>query len=85
MKHISILIPETAVIEAIADPRYMFTAVNQFQQAKGKSPLFNVQLVGAKKEVKLNNDLFSVHTDTLIKDVKKTEKKCARMTISIAY
>jgi transcriptional regulator GlxA family with amidase domain len=73
MKHISILIPETAVIEAIADPRYMFTAVNQFLMAAGKSPLFNVQLVGAKKEVKLSNDLFSVHTDSLISDVKKTD------------
>ena len=73
MKHISILIPETAVIEAIADPRYMFTAVNQFLMADGKSPLFHVQLVGAKKEVKLSNELFSVHPDSLVKDVKKTD------------
>jgi len=73
MKHISILVPETAVVEAIADPRYMFTAANQFLQAEGRSPLFNVQLVGSKKEVKLNNNLFSVHTDSLIKDVKKTD------------
>jgi transcriptional regulator GlxA family with amidase domain len=73
MKHVSILIPETAVIEAIADPRYLFTAVNQFLIAAGKQPLFQVQLVGAKKEVRLNNDLFSVHPDSLIKDVKKTD------------
>jgi transcriptional regulator GlxA family with amidase domain len=73
MKHVSILIPETAVIEAIADPRYLFTAVNQFLMAAGKQPLFQVQLVGAKKEVRLNNDLFSVHPDSLIKDVKKTD------------
>jgi transcriptional regulator GlxA family with amidase domain len=73
MKHVSILIPETAVIEAIADPRYLFTAVNQFLVAAGKQPLFQVQLVGAKKEVRLNNDLFSVHPDSLIKDVKKTD------------
>ncbi len=73
MKHISILVPETAVVEAIADPRYLFTAVNQFLIAEGKSPLFHVQLVGSKKEIKLTNDLFSVHTDSLIKDVKKTD------------
>lgn len=73
MKHISILIPETAVIEAIADPRYMFTAVNQFLMAEGKSPLFDVQLVAAKKEVKLSNALFSVHADSLLSDVKKTD------------
>jgi transcriptional regulator GlxA family with amidase domain len=73
MKHISILVPETAVVEAIADPRYLFTATNQFLQAEGKSPLFHVELVGSKKEVKLNNNLFSVHTDSLVKDVKKTD------------
>lgn len=73
MKHVSVLVPETAVIEAIADPRYMFTAVNHFLQAAGKEPLFNVQLVGAKKEIRLEKSLFSVHTDALIEDVKKTD------------
>jgi transcriptional regulator GlxA family with amidase domain len=73
MKNVSILIPETAVIEAVADPHYMFKAVNQFLQASGKRPLFNVQLVGLKKEVKLENSLYSVHTEKLLKDVKKTD------------
>ncbi len=73
MKNVSILIPETAVIEAIADPHYMFKAVNQFLMAGGKRPLFNVQLVGLKKEVKLENSLYTVHTDALLKDVKKTD------------
>jgi transcriptional regulator GlxA family with amidase domain len=73
MKHISILVPETAVIEAIADPRYLFTAVNQFLLSTGKPALFKVQLVGIKKEIKLENSLFSVHTDMLLKDVKKTD------------
>jgi transcriptional regulator GlxA family with amidase domain len=73
MKHISILVPETAVIEAIADPRYMFTAANQFLEAASKPALFRVQLVGLTKEIKLENSLFSVHTDLLIQDVKKTD------------
>ena len=73
MKHVSILIIENAVIETIADPRYMFTAVNQFLQAEGKPPLFNIQFVGIKNEVKLDNNLFSVHTYALIKDIKKTD------------
>src|SRR5436190_902023 len=73
MKHVSIVIPETAVIEAVADPRYMFTTVNQFLQSQGRPALFDVQLVGIKKEIKLNNSLFSVHTDALLKDVKKTD------------
>lgn len=73
MKNVSILILETAVIEAIADPHYMFKAVNQFLQASGKKPLFKVQLVGLKKEVKLENSLYSVHTEKLLKEIKKTD------------
>lgn len=73
MKNVCILVPETAVIEAVADPHYMFKAVNQFLQASGKPPLFNVQLVGLSKEVKLENSLFSVHTDKLLKDVEDTD------------
>ena len=73
MKNVSILIPETAVIEAVADPHYMFKAVNQFLVSKGQRPLFNVQLVGLTKEVKLENSLYSVHPEKLLKDVKKTD------------
>jgi transcriptional regulator GlxA family with amidase domain len=73
MKNVSILVPESSVMQAIADPRYLFTAVNQFLTISGKRPLFNVQLVGAKKEVKLNDGSFSVHTDLQLKDVDKTD------------
>jgi len=73
MKHVSILIPETAVIEAIADPRYLFTAVNEFLQASGKRPLFKVELIGMTKEVRLNNSLFSVHADKLLHEVEHTD------------
>src|SRR6185436_17738226 len=73
MKNVSILVPETAVMEAIADPHYMFSATNKFLAASGKPPLFNIQLVGLTGEVRLLNGLFSVHPDALIKDVKKTD------------
>lgn len=73
MKNVSILVPETAVIEAIADPHYMFKAVNQFLLASGKQPLFSVQLVGLTKEVKLENSLYSVHTEKLINEVDDTD------------
>ena len=65
--------PESSVMQAIADPQYLFTTVNQFLMAAGKSPLFEVELVGIKREVKLNNGLFSVHTDRQLKEVKKTD------------
>ena len=73
MKHVSILVPMSSVMEAVADPRYMFTAANQFLQASGKSPLFNVQLVAQAKEVRLHDGAFSVHVDKLLDDVKKTD------------
>jgi transcriptional regulator GlxA family with amidase domain len=73
MKTVSIIIPETAVPEAVCDPHYMFNAVNAFLESGGKQPLFNVQLVGLKKEVKLLGGSFSVHVDALAKDVKKTD------------
>ncbi len=73
MKHIAILVPESSVMQAIADPRYAFTAVNQFLQSKGQAPLFKVQLVGQSREVRLNNGLFSVHTDQLLEEVGKAD------------
>ncbi len=73
MKSVSILVPESSVLQAIADPQYLFSAVNQFMAVAGKKPLFDVQLVGLKKEVKLNDGLYSVNTSQLLKDVKKTD------------
>lgn len=73
MKTVSILVPESSVMQAIADPQYLFSAVNQFLAVSGRKPLFNIQLVGAKKEVKLNGGMFSVHTDKQLKEVAKTD------------
>lgn len=73
MKNITILVPQTAVIEAVADPHYMFNAVNQFLMVSGKAPLFQVQLVGVSREIKLNNCVFSVHTDKLLEEVTHTD------------
>jgi transcriptional regulator GlxA family with amidase domain len=60
-------------MQAIADPQYLFSAVNQFLAVAGKKPLFNVQLVGLKKQVKINDGLFSINTSHLLKEVRKTD------------
>jgi transcriptional regulator GlxA family with amidase domain len=73
MKHVTILITNEAVLASIVDPRIIFTGVNDFLAAAGKPPMFNVQLVGLEKEVKLHGGLFSVHTDAVLNDVKKTD------------
>ena len=73
MKRVSILVPESSVLQAIADPQYLFSAVNQFMVMSVKMPLFDVQLVGLHKVVKLNDGLYSVNTTQLLKDVKSTD------------
>ncbi|OAQ40767.1 AraC family transcriptional regulator [Pedobacter psychrophilus] len=73
MKRVSILVPQTAIIEAVADPHYMFNAVNQFLKISGKEPLFEINLVALEKEVKLNGSLFTVHINQLLKDVMSTD------------
>lgn len=73
MKHITILVPNQAVLVSIDNPRCLFSGVNDFLQEAGKPPIFNIQLVGLSKEVRLHKGSFSVHTDGLLKDVKKTD------------
>ncbi len=73
MKTITILVPEGAIMACIADPRYMFTAINEFLKAAGKQPMFKVQVAGLTKEVKLNGGLFSINTDLTLDEVTKTD------------
>ncbi len=73
MKNVSILVPEEAVLASIDDPRCIFAGVNDFLTEMGREPIFNIQLVGLTKEVKLHGGLFTVHTDKLISEVKKTD------------
>lgn len=73
MKRISILVPESSVMQAIADPQYLFTTANHFLIASGQSPLFEVELVGTKQQIQLNNGMYSVHTDRLLNDIESTD------------
>jgi transcriptional regulator GlxA family with amidase domain len=73
MINISILVPETAVVEAVADPHYLFSTVNQFLTAAEKAPLFDIKLVSAAGKVKLHNPLFSVAIDKLLDEVETTD------------
>lgn len=73
MVHISILALKNAVLASIADSRYVFTMVNEFLQQAGKPPLFKVELVGVTEEVKLNNGLFTLRPDVMLKDIDHTD------------
>lgn len=73
MKHVSILVPESAVLAAIDDPRHVFSQVNRFAEAAGKTPIFRIKFVGLSKEIRLHDGAFSVHADLLTDEVKKTD------------
>jgi len=73
MKSVSILVPETAVVEAVADPYYMFKAVNQFLEVSGREPLFDVKFAGLSREVKLADSAFTVHVQKLLDEVTETD------------
>jgi transcriptional regulator GlxA family with amidase domain len=73
MKHISILIPHGAILGSLEGSRQLLTQVNDFVKDRGEGPIFKVQLVGLAKETKVAGGLFTVNTDVLIGDVKKTD------------
>lgn len=73
MKHISILVPENAVVQAVADPEYCFNTVNCFLLNAGKEPLFDIELVSFKEIIKMNQGRFSVHPDKQLNELNRTD------------
>ena len=73
MKHISILVPENAILGSLEGSRQLFTQVNEFFKAKGAQPVFDVHLVGLTKETRLCGGLFTANPDVLIDNVPKTD------------
>ena len=73
MKQVAILALHDAISASVADPCIMFNGVNDLLKNAGKPPLFNVQLVGLTKAVKLHSGVFTVHTDVLLEDMKRAD------------
>lgn len=73
MKTIVILVPESSVIQAIADPQYAFSAVNQFLYSANQKPLFDVVLVGQTNTVLLNDGLYTVHPNATVETAPKAD------------
>src|SRR5258706_9951032 len=74
MKHVSILIPRghTSLVN-IEGTHQIFSEVNTLRVARGNTPLFNIQLVGLVKETSQRNGLFTINTDVMIRELKKTD------------
>lgn len=73
MIHVSILVPNEAVMASLVDPRTIFTGANSFLEAAGQKPIFEIQFVGLTREVEYNGGLFAVRTDALLSEIKKTD------------
>lgn len=74
MKHVSILVPQGPIILSSVIGTYkVFTFVNQYMQAAGKGPIFDVHLVGLSNENQLYGGLFNVRPDLMVEDVDKTD------------
>ena len=74
MKHVSILVPAGAVaLSCIEGPFILFNKTNEFLESMGKSPLFDVELVGLNNEARLYDRAFSVAPDKSISEVANTD------------
>jgi transcriptional regulator GlxA family with amidase domain len=73
MKHISILVLEEAIMGSIDAPRQLFSRVNDFLEAKGKAPVFQINLVGRTKEVPINNGAYRIQCDQTLDETGITD------------
>lgn len=74
MKHISILVPlGHASLPNIDGTHQILTDVNSFAARMGIPKVFEVQLVGISNEIVQRNGRFTIQTDCLIGDIKKTD------------
>ncbi|WP_258105600.1 GlxA family transcriptional regulator [Marinoscillum sp. MHG1-6] len=73
MKRISVIVPESAVIEAITPPYRLFKTANEFLKATGKQPLFEVEYVGVKDEIYANDGEYCVKVQRHVDTVDKTD------------
>src|SRR3954454_13603481 len=74
MKHLSILVPEGDVsITNIEGTHQIFTHINDYLVRSGKEKLFRIQLVGLRKDSRIKNGLFSIHSEVLLDEVEKTD------------
>lgn len=74
MKHIAILIPEGHTsITNIEGTHQIFSEVNDCLQRVGKSPLFDIKLVGINPNTSQRNGVYTIKPDLLINEVNKTD------------
>ncbi len=72
MKRLSILALEDAAVNCIDSCFQILSRVNDFMKYQGKSPCYDVQIVGTQKHMMINNGLYTIKT-TPIESIEKTD------------
>lgn len=74
MKYVSVLIPEGDIsLSNVEGVHHIFTEVNKLLRKSGKYPLFELQLVGKRRNNLLKENYFSIHPNRLITENFKTD------------
>jgi len=72
MKHVSIVIPQGPIILSSVIGTYkVFAFVNQYLAVQGKSPAFDIHLVGLSKETELYDGLFAIRPGSKIDEIQR--------------
>ena len=71
-RHISILVPERAILGSLEGSRQIFTQVNSFFTQRGEDAPFVVELVGLSPSTRLTGGIFTANHRT-IADVPRTD------------
>jgi transcriptional regulator GlxA family with amidase domain len=73
MKHISVLALNDATITSIDSSRQLLNRVNDFLRYQGKPAFYTVDIVGDKKDIQLDQDLYRITVQKTLDEVKKTD------------
>jgi transcriptional regulator GlxA family with amidase domain len=89
MKHLSILVPDEqtnmSTIACIVGTFQVFTEANKVRVKKGKSALFDIELVGANKTDYLDNQFLQVKHQSTISDIRNTHLIILPATLILSY
>jgi transcriptional regulator GlxA family with amidase domain len=72
MKHISVLALEDATITCIDSSYQILGRVNDFLRYHNKDAFYEVEIVGFKKHIRLNNGLYTIDVNKTIDDIIST-------------
>ncbi len=73
MKHISILVPQGAILSSVEGPRQVFTEVNKLLKNQNQKAFCQLELIGLADIIPLCGGKYTAYADKKIQDVKRTD------------